>query len=480
MLLSEILLLCIFIGLLIAIALDLLERAVLALIAAILTYTILIFLENASPIIIPDFLFGTATDGYVNFHSITLIFGMMFIVQIANEAGLFQFLSFKLIQLTKGRPYFLLIVFCLLAVVLTAIINDILTVIILIPLTITVCRILNSNPIPYIITQAIIIKQGATIFMISSIPSILISNHLKLSFIEYFVNVGLISLGIITITLIWFLFYFKNKLPLPRKGIDMLLEFNVGNFITNRPLLYKTIVVFSVLLVSFIIVPQEILPPDAIALICAVVLATISKLDLEKLLHRMDFTIIIYLLGIFVVTGGLEYIGFMNRIGNLFGQMDSLNPVTLFIMVLWLAAGASAMVDNIPIMKLMLPVVDVVTDGLTGSDKILPYSALACGIVWGDNLSPFGDTILTLNVAAQNKVDITPGMFFRIGFITTLMQLITLSLGYSLMMDPIVGFGILGILCAIAIVIFIIWRIKYLKKQGFDPQKPKKEIPAPK
>jgi Na+/H+ antiporter NhaD/arsenite permease-like protein len=461
MIYTEYLLLAIFIGLLICIALDVLDRAVLAIIAAVLTYIVLIYFEHASPLIIPDFLFGTIDDGFVNLNSIVLIFSMMFLVQIANEAGLFQFIAFKLIQLTKGRPYYLLIVFCLVAVVLTAIINDILTVIILIPLTITVCRILNSNPVPYILTQAIIIKQGATILMISSIPSILISNHLGLSFIEYFLNVGLLSLAIVGFTIFWFLLYFRNKLPPPRKGIDMLLEFNVGNFITNRPLLYKTIVVFSVLLVSFIVIPQEVVPPHMIALISAAILAAISKVDLENLLHRLDFTLIVYLLGVFTVTGGLEYIGFMNKIGDLFGGMENLTPLITFLMVLWLAAGASAMVDNIPIMKLMIPIVDSITEDLTGAEAMMPYSALACGIVWGDNLSPFGDSIITLNVAAQNKVEIKPMTFFRIGFITTILQLTTLSLGYSLIVDPIFGFSLLAIILGIGIILFT---IRYYKK----------------
>lgn len=191
---SAIILTIVFLAMLVLIAFEYAEREVLAILAGIITYFVITFIEHKGFEVIIDFLIGTREDGYVNLRSIILIFGMMTIVEIAIEGGVFQFLAFRLIQMTKGNPHYLLIIFRILSVLLAAIINDILAVIVLIPLTIMVCRILEIDPIPYIITQSIVIKLGASIFLISSISNILIAGHAKISFIEFFINIGFFSL----------------------------------------------------------------------------------------------------------------------------------------------------------------------------------------------------------------------------------------------------------------------------------------------
>jgi Na+/H+ antiporter NhaD/arsenite permease-like protein len=144
--------------------------------------------------VIIELLFGTESEGFVNLHSLILIISMMLIVAISNEAGLFQYIALNLIKLSKGKPLYLMSIFCLITIFISAILNNILTVIILIPLTITVSRILNVNPSAYILTQAILVNIGGTFFTISSIPNILISTYADIQFIDFFLNVGTISL----------------------------------------------------------------------------------------------------------------------------------------------------------------------------------------------------------------------------------------------------------------------------------------------
>jgi len=137
-----------FILSIILIASEKINRAVVVLSASCITYSVLIFIEHAKYQLIVDFLIGTAEDNYGNLRSLVLIVSMMMIVEISNTGGLFQFMAFKLIQFTKGEPVKLLFTFCTLSVILSVFLNNILTAIILIPLTITVSRILSIRPQP--------------------------------------------------------------------------------------------------------------------------------------------------------------------------------------------------------------------------------------------------------------------------------------------------------------------------------------------
>ncbi|MEJ2294571.1 MAG: SLC13 family permease [Candidatus Lokiarchaeota archaeon] len=166
MILSIIIVLSCFIGVILLIVTEKLNRAVAALIGAVIVYFTLTFLEGNNFQVILELLFGSESEGFVNLHSLILIISMMIIVQISNEAGLFQFFALNLIKLSKGKPLYLMTIFCFITVLISAVLNNILTVIILIPLTITVSRILNVNPSPYILTQAILVNIGGTLLYI--------------------------------------------------------------------------------------------------------------------------------------------------------------------------------------------------------------------------------------------------------------------------------------------------------------------------
>ncbi|MBY8983984.1 MAG: hypothetical protein KGD65_02850, partial [Candidatus Lokiarchaeota archaeon] len=143
MLVSVIIILSCFIGVIFFIITEKMNRAIASLLGALITYFVLIFIEGLQFPIIVDLLFGSPSppgDGFVNLHSLIMIIGTMIIVQIAHEAGSFQFIAGKLIKLSKGKPVNLMIIFCIVTVFISAILNNILTVIIIIPLTITVSR----------------------------------------------------------------------------------------------------------------------------------------------------------------------------------------------------------------------------------------------------------------------------------------------------------------------------------------------------
>ncbi len=460
MLASQIIISLCFVAVIILLFTNKLNRAIASLTAAVITYFVLVFLEGREFDIIVDLLFGTPLDKFVNLHALILIVGMMFIVQISDEAGLFQFLGVLAIKLSKGKPIALMAILATVSVIFSALINNILTVMILIPLTITISRMLNIDPTPYIITEAIMVNIGGTFFSISSIPNILIVTASDISFNQFFINVGLFSLLMAVITIGFFIFLYRQELREPRKRmVDTLEEFNVWNFVPNRRLLYASMSSLVILIVLLVSINSDKLTPDIIALSIAMILmifSTFNGLKPKEIMKKFDIELILYLLGIFVIAGGLEVVGVIDVIGNALSGLGSSNPVFQFILIIWIGAFLSALIDNIPITKVLLP---VITQMSSGSNYY--YYALAFGANWGDNLTPLGDNVLVFNIAEQNNRPIKIKTFWKLGFATTIIQLIFVSIYFTFFSTQTYLIGLIPLIFIIATVGIVFIFSKY-------------------
>ena len=462
-LISSLIIVGCFIGVILLIMTEKLNRAIAALSGAVITYFVLIFIEKLNFSVIVDILFGSSEDNYVNLHSLILIIAMMMIVSISYEAGVFQFLAIKLIILSKGKPIRLLIINCTMTVLISAVLNNILTVIILIPLTITISRILNIDPSPYILTQAILVNIGGSLFSISSIPNILITTYAKISFNEFFLNVGLISLIIFVFTLLFFILLYKNELKIPEEGAKVLKEFNVWNLVQNKRLLYESMGILITLILMLIIVPSYIITADMIALTLSLVLIIISKLEPKEIISKIDFELIFYLLGIFIIAGALEIVGVTGLLGMMLLNISGDNFLIQMLIILWFSAFLSSSIDNIPITKVLIPVIGTMSEQGNPENKKLFFYSLAIGANWGDNLTPMGDNILVMNIAEQNKRPITFKQFFKLGFITTIYQLTIVSVILILLYEFMFG---IFLSTAVILIILLLYTIN-----KYAPQK---------
>ena len=463
MILSIIICLACFIGVIISIITGKLNRAIASLVGAVIVYFTLIYIERLNFRVILDLLFGSESEGFVNLHSLILIIGMLIIVEISKEAGLFQFFALSLIKLSKGKPVYLMSIFCLITILISAILNNILTVIILIPLTITVSRILNINPSPYILTQAILVNIGGTFFTISSIPNILISTYAGISFIQFFLNVGMLSLLIFALTLIFFIFIYKNSLQVSESGVNILREFNVWNFVPDKRLMVKSLIILLILFICFILIPSTLISTDILALLLALILVIISRLDPRQIISKIDFELIFYLLGIFVIAGALDILGVVQVLGQSMANLSGGDVYFQILIIVWFSSFLSSAIDNIPITKVLVPVIGTIAGNFPSNIGNQFYYSLAIGANWGDNLTPMGDNILVVQLAESNKRPISVKQFFKLGFITTLYQLIIISIYYTLIFST-----SLGVL--IIIIIFISLLVIYLLSK-FGPKK---------
>ncbi len=463
MLISVIIITGCFIGVILLILTNKLNRAIASLVGALIAYFTLIFIEKLEFPIIVEFLFGTQEDEFVNLHSLILILSMMIIVQIAHEAGLFQFISIRLIKLTGEKPIYLLIIFSCITVILSSILNNILTVIILIPLIITVSRILNLNPSPYILTQAILVNIGGTVFSISSIPNILITSYGNISFIDFFLNVGIMSFLTFPLTLLFFIFLYKKDLEVPTGGFQILKEINIWNFVQNKMLLYKSAIALAGVLILFIIIPPSIISIDIIALSVALILVITSRLNPKEIIAKIDLELILYLIGIFIISGAVEYTGLLSLIGGGLSFLIGKNPLSQILIIMWFSAYLSSNIDNIPITKILIPVIGNMPKIPSIDDINQPFYSLALGANWGDNLTPMGDNILVANIAEQNKRPISMKQFFKLGFFTTNYQLLIASLYFILIYQFLIGMILILLICLIILIFYLVSKLSSKK-----------------
>jgi len=458
MIISLLIILSCFIGVIVLILTNKLNRAISSLLGALIVYFVLIYFENKEFTVIVDLLFGTAEDNYANAHSLILIVSIMIIIQISNDSGLFQVLAITLVKFSKGKPLVLLIIFCVISLILATVLNNVLSIIILIPLTITVSRILNIDPTPYILTQAVLVNLGATIFSISSIPNVLITIYAGISFTDFLMNVGMISLLVFGLTLLLYLGLYRKEIQIKKENFEILKEFEVNNFIQNKTLLIESLIALLSLMLCFIFIPSNLISPDIIALSIALILIIISRLNPKEIISKIDLELIFYLLGIFIIAGALETTGILDSLGILMSNIGG-DLYIQIIFVIWISAFLSSSIDNVPITQLLLPVISTMTLDLSISNRYNLFYGLAIGANWGDNLTPLGDNIFVIQTAEKNKRPISFMKFFKIGFISTIYQLAIVSLYYTLIFEFILGLAILfmvllGLIIIISIYLF--------------------------
>jgi Na+/H+ antiporter NhaD/arsenite permease-like protein len=197
-----------------------------------------------------------------------------------------------------------------------------------------------------------------------------------------------------------------------------------------------------------------------IALSIALILIIISRLNAKEIISKIDFELIFYLLGIFIISGALELIGFTAQIGQFLISISGDDQFFQIILVLWFSALLSSSIDNIPITKVLIPVVGSMSVGNHSANDNMLFYSLAIGSNWGDNLTPLGDNILVMNIAEQNKRPLKFKQFFKLGFVTTIYQLIIVSLIFLILFHLINGIII------VSIILFVISLIYLIQKKG--------------
>ena len=352
----------------------------------------------------------------IDFNTIGLLVGMMTIVNILKRTGIFQYIAIKTAKLSKGSPWKIMLYFSVVTAVASALLDNVTTILLIAPVTFVITETLGLNPVPFLITEVLTANIGGTATLIGDPPNIMIGGATNLSFMDFLINLGPVVVVIFIVVLLLLKFIYGSQLKISEENKAKIAEFDETKTITDPVLLKKSGIVLLGTIIGFAIHQSFGLESATIALLGAGILLLISKVDVEEILTEVEWPTIFFFMGLFIMVGALEEIGVIEVVAN---QLISLTHGNVFVttmLILWVAAIASAFLDNIPFVATMIPLIHSI--GATGMDTTSLWWALALGACLGGNGSVVGATanVIVSGMLHKKGYKLTFGDFLKIGF----------------------------------------------------------------
>lgn len=413
-----------------AIAFELLHRTLAALLGAMA----MLFISYTLGTFFPEYMivsFETAMK-FIDFNVIFLLMGMMIIVGVMKETGIFQWFAYKSFQYSGGSVFKLSVILMVVTAVSSAFLDNVTTMLLLAPVTIEIALVLKINPVSLLMPLVLASNIGGTATLIGDPPNIMIGSYAGLTFNDFAVNLAPVIAIIMVLHVIMMKFTFGKEYSLAKvedvKGLTERLREEYR--ITDAKLLKYSIAILAVVVTFFIIHGILHMQPSIAALSGAAMLLLISRVDIVRPLERdVEWPTLIFFMMLFIIVGACQETGLIQLIADWVGDLSGGNLVKGVILVIWVSAAMSALVDNIPFTATMLPVVAYLTESTPGAENIL-WWALALGACLGGNGSLIGASanIVTAGIAEKAGYPIKFMYFVKIGLPVTIMSLIVATL----------------------------------------------------
>ncbi|NLI82809.1 MAG: citrate transporter [Deltaproteobacteria bacterium] len=363
---------------------------------------------------------------------IFLLMAMMIIVGVLKKTGVFQWLAYKSYQLARGNVFALASILMVVTAVTSAFLDNVTTMLLIIPVTIEIALTLKISPVTLLLPEAFASNVGGTATLIGDPPNIMIGSYAKLSFVDFVQNLTVICAICLAVTVVYFVFWYKKGYMKAQVGDvqKMIKRLREEYRITDRGLLVKGGIILGITIFLFIIHGALHMEPSIAALIGAAVLLVISKVDLVEMLeHEIEWPTLIFFMMLFIVVAGAEETGLIQMIADWVNDLSKGSLVTAILMILWVSALASAIIDNIPFTATMLPIVGYLTTAIPGAESGVLWWALALGACLGGNGTMIGASanVVTVGMAERAGHPISFMEYLRVAFIPMIITIILCS-----------------------------------------------------
>jgi Na+/H+ antiporter NhaD/arsenite permease-like protein len=439
----------VLISIYIILSLEIIHRGSLALLGATIIVSAAVGFGALQPEESLDFIIEEAID----FNTIGLLLGMMVIVAILGETGVFYWVGIKATNLSKGNLWKLMVLLSTFTAVASMFIDNVTTILLMVPVTLSIVRILKVPPIPFILSQALVSNIGGSATLIGDPPNILIGSAASIDFNSFLIYMGPTVAIVFVASLLLLKFFFRKDLqiieeeeqhkqqrPLENGNNDNnsltneLIQYKEGSLIKDKNLLKKCMIVLVGVIALFSLQNLHHLEVSVIALGGAAVLLVITRAHFEKILHEVDWSTLIFFTGLFIIVGIAQHVGLIGILSSVAINLTGGNFWNTYIMVIWLSGIASAFVDNIPFTATMIPLVEALNADpkiaqIVDEFEISPlWWALALGADFGGNGTLIGSSagVVAAGLSERFGYRITFIRWLKIGFP---FMLITLGIG---------------------------------------------------
>ncbi len=332
-----------------------------------------------------------AATEFIDWNTIGLLAGMMVIVAILYKTGVFEYLAIKSAQWGKARPGRILILLSVVTAVLSAFLDNVTTVILMVPVTFLIADALDVSPMPFLLAQVMASNIGGAATLIGDPPNILIGSAADLSFADFVLNLAPVVVLTLPFVLLYFYLVFRRELQTGKDAGETIGRMDARGAIRDAVLLRKSLIVLGVVILGFFLHGVLHLEAATIALFGAAALMLYARSDVEEVLRDVEWPTLLFFVGLFVLVGGLEVTGFVGRIAELLTGFAESQALTA-VLIIWGSAFASGIIDNIPFTATMIPVIQQLAEaeGLSEAEARPLWWALALGADFGGNATLIG------------------------------------------------------------------------------------------
>jgi len=357
----------------------------------------------------------------VSFSTLGLLAGMMVLVYVTQQSGVYDFIAVKAGQFSKGNSLALVIMMSATVAILSGFLDNLTTILLIVPVTFLLADTLDINPIPLIIVEVMSANIGGAATLIGDPPNILIGAAADLSFNDFLINNLPAVTVILSVVTVGLYFVFRKQLHVEEKNKRYVMELDAAASITDREELKRTLPVLIGTIVFFFAHQYIHIEPATVALTGAAVALLVTKVPIEKALENIEWTTIFFFIGLFVMVGALEVTGAIDHVGEAIMNVTNGNRDAELVAIIWTSSVVGGIVDNIPLTTAMIPVVQ---DIQAGSGDNAYWWALSLGACFGGNLTLVS---AAANLAAAGMADrsgqpIGFWAFLKIGLPVTLIS----------------------------------------------------------
>ncbi|EFW29470.1 ArsB/NhaD family transporter [Selenomonas artemidis] len=369
---------------------------------------------------------------HVDFNTIGLLMGMMIIVNITSETGLFNFLAIWAAQKVKAQPIALLVVLSSITMVCSALLDNVTTVLLTVPITFSITSQLKVDVMPYLISQILASNIGGTATLIGDPPNIMIGSAVGLDFMDFVANLTLISVLIFVLVQIILIFLYKKGMHTQPELQEKIMRLPAGAQITDHTLLRKCLAVIALTITLFVLHGSLGLESATVALFGAglllLITATRDENMITKVLSKIEWPAIFFFGGLFILVGALVETGVIRMLAAEAIKVTNGNEDATAMLILWMSAIASAFIDNIPFVATLIPLIQDM--GRMGLSDLTPmWWSLALGACLGGNGTLIGASanVVVASMAAQRGRPISFLSFMKVAFPVMIFTIIVSS-----------------------------------------------------
>jgi len=376
----------------------------------------------------------------IDWNVIFLLLGMMILVGVVQQTGAFEFVAIWAAQRARGRPFAILVSLVVFTALASALLDNVTTVLLVAPVTLVICDRIGARPIPFLISEAMASNIGGTATLIGDPPNIIIGSRAGLTFNDFLLNLAPLIVLLVVVFVGLTRVLFRGQLTYDPNRVDELLQLNARETIRDGRLLWRSGIVLALVIVGFLTHSITHLEPSLVALLGAGAAVAVSRLEPRDYLRDVEWSTLVFFAGLFVMVGGLVQAGVIGDLGRELTSLIDGRWLLGSSVLLWISGVLSGVIDNIPYVATLAPLVGDLTGGSRDPHTDPLWWALALGADLGGNATAVGASanVVVLGIAARSGHPISFWRFTRYGVVVAF---VTIAISWAYLWLRYFAFG---------------------------------------